>query len=411
VHHTNEVAQSECASDLHPWVRIWMHNEFLDLGGEKMSKSKGHVLTVDSLVERGIDPLAFRYFFLQAHYRQQQAFTFELVEAAATALRRLTHHAVAARDEVGGEAPTGRATGRRSCAASSGGPWPTTSTRPVPSPWCPRWRAMPSSRRRGSVEPARRLRSGAGLRLAEASHPMPLEVSDDDPRVAALLADRQAARDAKDFATADRIRDELAAEGLEIVDSPQGPQVRRARSEPSSPSVQAAGVAGRPGPRPGRARPGPSNLSIGYPPVTSGAQPARVGIPSPTRHLGRSCHGRVLARTQRGTEQLKDWVHDFAVDVVRPAAEEWDEREEFPWPSSRRPPRSASTASTSSPRRCSATETGLTMPVAIEELFWGDAGIGLSIMGSGLAARASPATAPPSRPWSGCPSATAPPTT
>ena len=75
MHHTNEVAQSECVLDVHPWVRIWMHNEFLDLGGEKISKSKGHVLVVDTLVERGFDPLAFRYFFLQAHYRQQQAFT------------------------------------------------------------------------------------------------------------------------------------------------------------------------------------------------------------------------------------------------------------------------------------------------------------------------------------------------
>ena len=68
---------------------IWMHNEFLDLGGEKISKSKGHVLVVDTLVERGFEPLAFRYFFLQAHYRQQQAFTWEAIEAAATAHRRL----------------------------------------------------------------------------------------------------------------------------------------------------------------------------------------------------------------------------------------------------------------------------------------------------------------------------------
>ena len=87
VHHTNEVAQSECALGVHPWVSIWMHNEFLDLGGEKMSKSKGHVLVVDTLVEQGIDPLAYRYFCLQAHYRQQQAFSFDEVEAAGTALR------------------------------------------------------------------------------------------------------------------------------------------------------------------------------------------------------------------------------------------------------------------------------------------------------------------------------------
>jgi cysteinyl-tRNA synthetase len=100
VHHTNEVAQTECALDVHPWVSIWMHNEFLDIGGEKVSKSKGHVLLVDTLVEEGLHPLSFRYFFLQAHYRQQQHFTLDHVRAADTALRRLTHHAVVARNEV-----------------------------------------------------------------------------------------------------------------------------------------------------------------------------------------------------------------------------------------------------------------------------------------------------------------------
>ena len=107
IHHTNEVAQSECVLDVHPWVGTWMHNEFLDLGGEKISKSAGHVLVVDSLVERGVDPLAFRYFFLQAHYRQQQAFSWEALDAAATAYRRLVDKAVAARD-AGGTADPAR---------------------------------------------------------------------------------------------------------------------------------------------------------------------------------------------------------------------------------------------------------------------------------------------------------------
>lgn len=227
VHHTNEVAQSECAFDLHPWVGIWMHNEFLDLGGEKMSKSKGHVLTVDSLVERGIDPLAFRYFFLQAHYRQQQAFTFELVEAAATALRRLTQHAVAARDEVAGDV-TGTGSERaeelrdefwaaladdlnapRAIAIAS------TVARDAALGAADRWSLLADFDR------------ALGFGLADAPSAGGGAVDDLDERVAALLAERQAARAAKDFATADRIRDELAAEGLEIVDTPDGPTVRR----------------------------------------------------------------------------------------------------------------------------------------------------------------------------------------
>ncbi|MFQ5417132.1 MAG: class I tRNA ligase family protein, partial [Myxococcota bacterium] len=75
VHHTNEIAQSECCFDVHPWVQTWLHNEFLDLRGEKMAKSVGNVVVLDDLVAAGHPPLAFRYFFLQAHYRQQQVFT------------------------------------------------------------------------------------------------------------------------------------------------------------------------------------------------------------------------------------------------------------------------------------------------------------------------------------------------
>ena len=85
-------------------------------------------------------------------------------------------------------------------------------------------------------------------------------------------------------------------------------------------------------------------------------------------------------------EQLKDWVHQFAADVVRPAAEEWDEREEFPWPIVEEAAKIGLYGFDFMAQAMMGDATGLTMPVAIEELFWGDAGIGLSIMGSGLAA-------------------------
>src|SRR3546814_11833357 len=66
VPHTNDVAQSESALGVHPWVQLWIPNEFVDIGGAKLSKSNGEVLTVDSLVERGMDPLAFRFSSFQA---------------------------------------------------------------------------------------------------------------------------------------------------------------------------------------------------------------------------------------------------------------------------------------------------------------------------------------------------------
>jgi alkylation response protein AidB-like acyl-CoA dehydrogenase len=85
-------------------------------------------------------------------------------------------------------------------------------------------------------------------------------------------------------------------------------------------------------------------------------------------------------------EQLKDWVHQFAKDVIRPVAEEWDEREEFPWPVVQEAAKIGLYGFDFMAQAMLGDATGLTLPIAIEELFWGDAGIGLSIMGSGLAA-------------------------
>src|SRR5258705_2806348 len=84
-------------------------------------------------------------------------------------------------------------------------------------------------------------------------------------------------------------------------------------------------------------------------------------------------------------QQVQKWVHDFAEDAMRPVAHEWDEREEFPWPIVQE---AASIGLYSFEFMANAVSdpTGLTLPVAIEELFWGDAGIGLAIFGSGLAA-------------------------
>jgi alkylation response protein AidB-like acyl-CoA dehydrogenase len=84
--------------------------------------------------------------------------------------------------------------------------------------------------------------------------------------------------------------------------------------------------------------------------------------------------------------QIQKWVHDFAENVIRPAAEEWDEREEFPWPIVQEAAKIGLYGFDFMAQAMVGDSTGLTMPVAIEEMFWGDAGIGLSIFGSGLAA-------------------------
>ncbi|MBM3664101.1 MAG: acyl-CoA dehydrogenase [Actinobacteria bacterium] len=84
--------------------------------------------------------------------------------------------------------------------------------------------------------------------------------------------------------------------------------------------------------------------------------------------------------------QIQKWVHDFAESVIRPAAEEWDEKEEFPWPIVQEAANIGLYGMDFMAQAMLADQSGLTMTVAIEEMFWGDAGIGLSIFGSGLAA-------------------------
>jgi cysteinyl-tRNA synthetase len=88
VHHENEIAQSVAAYGV-PLAHTWMHIDFLQVDGHKMSKSLGNTYLLDDLRTRGIDPLSFRFFLLGAHYRTKQNFTWEAVAAAQQALEKL----------------------------------------------------------------------------------------------------------------------------------------------------------------------------------------------------------------------------------------------------------------------------------------------------------------------------------
>jgi cysteinyl-tRNA synthetase len=90
IHHTNEIAQSEAAFG-HEWVNYWLHSEFLVIGeGEKMSKSLGNFITLQTLIDKGYDPAEYRYYLLGAHYKKQLAFTLEALDGAKSAMKRLT---------------------------------------------------------------------------------------------------------------------------------------------------------------------------------------------------------------------------------------------------------------------------------------------------------------------------------
>lgn len=89
IHHTNEIAQSECATGKKPFVRFWLHNDFVDTAGEKMAKSGDNFLTLNKVIEKGINPIAYRFWLLMASYRTKVNFNWEALEASEVALKRL----------------------------------------------------------------------------------------------------------------------------------------------------------------------------------------------------------------------------------------------------------------------------------------------------------------------------------
>ncbi len=101
VHHTNEIAQSEAALGKKPWVKYWLHGEFLVIkDGEKMAKSGENFLTLSSLEEKGFDPLDYRYFCLGTQYRMPLMFSYEALEGAKVTRRRLMEFVAAAQERV-----------------------------------------------------------------------------------------------------------------------------------------------------------------------------------------------------------------------------------------------------------------------------------------------------------------------
>ena len=226
-HHENEIAQSEACTGK-KFVNYWLHNEYLIVEGRKMSKSLGNFYTLRDVLGKGYSGLAVRYLLLATHYRQQLNFSFKGLEAATAALERYNDFVVNLREYPGGE--------------SDG-----TAGAVIEKAWTGFEEALDDDLNISGalgvvfdyVRDINRLRTEGKLSAPERDRALETierfdtvlgfakEQEQLDERIEQMIAERTAAKKSRDFATADRIRDELVQMGIVLEDTPQGVRWKR----------------------------------------------------------------------------------------------------------------------------------------------------------------------------------------
>ncbi len=216
VHHNNEIAQSECANGKSPFVGIWMHHAFITINGDKVAKSAGNTFTLEDVRARGINPLALRYFFLQANYRSPLSFTWEALEAAHSGLQSLWAVARTTQEQSGGKTEPSEALdifvkNMRDDLMS-------------PKALALLWQGLVSN---GSPTDSD-LRKQWGLLVTAEKYlglslTNPPKKEEAPPELLEIAKEREEARKNKDFAKSDELRIHIEKRGYRVEDTPSGP--------------------------------------------------------------------------------------------------------------------------------------------------------------------------------------------
>ena len=236
-HHTNEIAQSESYLG-HKWCNYWFHVHHLNTNSGKMSKSKGEFLTVSLLESKGYDPLAYRLFCLQSHYRRNLVFSYENLDNAMVTYGKLVAK-IAALNPDSGEAVDQAAFDackEKFVAALSNDLNTSLAITAV-------YDALKAKTNEATklalisdfdqvlsldlLEKSAKKRKELAAAPKAGAFTILSETGESDPAVEAKIQARQDAKKAKNFAEADRLRDELKAEGIELIDIPGGVRWKR----------------------------------------------------------------------------------------------------------------------------------------------------------------------------------------
>lgn len=230
VHHTNEIAQAEAATGAEPFVKYWVHHNFLQVEGEKMSKSLGNFFTIDDVLDRGFQPKALRLLILTSHYRSEMNFTWDNLAGAQKTWQKLVRQVVELKAEVGSEVwqpwVDQPEVGLSDSAQAKLDQFFSLLEDDLKTPEAVAmiWKVLKSA----ELSAADKLQTllafdqALGLELAELSETdLSLDqvaVADMPAEVQELLASRAEARQAQDWQKSDALRDQLAKLGYEVID-------------------------------------------------------------------------------------------------------------------------------------------------------------------------------------------------
>ncbi|EME65607.1 cysteinyl-tRNA ligase [Rhodococcus ruber BKS 20-38] len=226
-HHENEIAQAKAAGD--GFARYWLHNGWVTMGGEKMSKSLGNVLSIPNVLAR-VRPQELRYYLGSAHYRSMLEYSDAALHEAAAGYRGLESFVLKTRDRAG-EIPVGTWTEEFAAALDDDLGVPKALAE-IHGRRSEGNKALDAGDLDTAVHIAGQVRAMLGILGVDPLDPHWAEVAGSDSAalealevlVAAELERRQVARAAKNWALADEVRDRLTAAGIEVTDTPNGPE-------------------------------------------------------------------------------------------------------------------------------------------------------------------------------------------